>query len=77
MTEFIPTQMVACGYCYAISIGAPPHGEGQPCPMKVAAEVAYVGMLEAQQASYARSGFAQNDMIQILRKITGDDDDDD
>ena len=68
--------MVACGYCHAISVGAPPHGEGQPCPMKVAAEAAYIGMLEAQKASHTRSGFAQNDMIQILRKITGDDDDD-
>ncbi len=64
---------VACGYCHAISLGAPPHGQGQPCPLKVEYEAAYMKMLDAQTASYDRSGFAMNDMTAVLRKMTGQD----
>jgi hypothetical protein len=66
---------VACGYCYATSLGAPPHGQGQPCPMKVATEATYVAMMEAQAASHNRSGFAMNDMTSILKKMTGQEED--
>lgn len=73
---------VNCPYCHAISLGAPPHGQGQPCPMKVATEIAYVESLEASKAaneaaaaSHNRSGFAMNDMTEILKKMTGTGDD--
>ena len=66
---------VNCPYCHAISLGAPPHGQGQPCPMKVATEIAYVRSLEAAAAAHNRSGFAMNDMTEILKKMTGTEDD--
>jgi hypothetical protein len=66
---------VACGYCHAISLGAPPHGQGQPCPMKIVSEMVYVEMMEAQTASHNRSGFAMNDMTSILKKMTGQEED--
>jgi len=70
-------QWVSCGYCYAISLGAPPHGQGQPCPMKVASEAAYRENMEASTASHNRSGFAMNDMTLMLRKMTGQEEEDD
>lgn len=69
-------RWVPCGYCHAISLGAPPHGQGQPCPLKIVSESVYVEMLEAQTASYNRSGFAMNDMTSMLRKFTGQEEED-
>lgn len=79
----VEPKWVACGYCHAISLGAPPHGQGQACPMKMATEIAYVESLEASKAasdaaaaSHSRSGFAMNDMTAMIRKMTGTEEDD-
>lgn len=66
---------VNCPYCAAVSWNAPPHGEGQPCPLKLSADEAYVSMLDAQRMSYLRSGVAMTGVSEIFGKLTGTDDD--
>lgn len=74
MNTVMQTQWVTCGYCGATSLNAPPHGQGQPCPMKVATEAAYVEMLEAQTASHLRSGMTHIDLGKMLRREMGEED---
>lgn len=68
-------QWIPCNYCFAISLGAPPHGQGQPCPMKIATEVLYREMLEAQTASHTRSGMTHIDLGKMLRRELAEDED--
>lgn len=70
-------QWFTCGYCHLQRLGVEPVHGGEPCPMKAAESAAYIAMLESQQASHDRSGFAMNDMTKIMKRMTGGDDDDD
>ena len=65
MTEL---SWVACSVCGAISLGAPPHGQGQACPQRLKTDEAYIQMLDAQRMSYLRSAGSMEDIARVLRK---------
>lgn len=68
---------IYCPYCAACTWNSPPHGEGQPCPLKLEMDKTTREMLDAQRMSYVRSGAAIGDMSSIFGKLTGQEDDDD
>lgn len=69
-------QWFTCSFCHTTRIGiGPVHGDG-PCPMKVREHEAYVSLMETQKASYVNQGFMSGDMVAMLKKITGVEDDD-
>lgn len=39
---------IVCPLCGAQSLGAAPHGEGQPCPWRLRVDQAYMAKLEAE-----------------------------
>lgn len=54
---------IGCGYCHALVFSTePPHGQGQPCPLKAKGDEAYVAMLDAQRVSYLRQAPAIESM---------------
>lgn len=63
-----------CAYCYATGY-APVHGEGNPCPLKLAESEAYIGMLEAQAAAAQGSAFMAADGTAMMKKMLGIEDD--
>lgn len=67
-------MLIACPYCGALSYGAPPHGEGQPCPLKVRVDEAYIEKLDAERMAQIKMQVGMSDMSESIRKITGGDD---
>lgn len=68
--------IVNCPYCAALSYGAPPHGEGQPCPLKVRVDEAYIEKLDAERMALIRHAPAMQDMGEAMRKMAGLDESD-
>ena len=66
-------QWFSCGNCHALGWGGPVHGEGNPCPLKMDVDRAYVEMVDAQRMSYVRSGASLGDLMAAIRKMTGAD----
>jgi len=72
MSETIVFQ---CPICGASGKNNPPHGWLQACPYKLQELEAYVQMLDAQRMSYIRSSGSMEMMLNSLKKMTGQDDD--
>jgi hypothetical protein len=66
----IEGQYCACGYCHAVTWEGSPHPEGEPCPLKLRVDEAYIAMLDAQRMSYLRQGVMAED---LTKKFLGDD----
>lgn len=65
--EALEPKWHGCGYCFAVSWGVGPvHGDGVPCPMKVAESTAQVELLEAQTAVALSQGMIATDMSEKM-----------
>ena len=75
------SKWIECGYCHAMALGVPPHGEGQPCPLRVRATTAYIESQDAQKERAVGTGMATNDMasaaLQAFRRLSGEEAEDD
>lgn len=78
------TTWLSCPYCQAYSFGSPPHGDAQPCPLKVRVDEAYIERLaaerdstDAQRAMFEGQGVHLADIAiatkRMLEKMIGDD----
>lgn len=76
--DAVPGQHYGCGRCYATAIGRLVHPAGEPCPLQVAQDKAYIAKLnaereqaEAQRDYYIRAQMPALDMGEAMRAITG------
>lgn len=60
----------SCSVCGLQRLGLEPVHEDNPCPMKVEEHEAYMALMETQRASYAGTGFATNDMVAMMKRMT-------
>jgi hypothetical protein len=68
-------HMNICPFCGAMDYNAP-HGIGTSCPWMVDKFKAQIDLLYAQQKAHIRSGQSVESMTDLLRKMTGTDEDD-
>ncbi len=66
---------MSCPVCGEYALG-PPHGWGNPCPLKVRESEAYVASLDAARMAHIRQGQGMSDMVSSLRHMTGEEEDD-
>lgn len=67
----VPTKAYVCPICGAWEKLEPPHGWGGPCPLKEKESEAVIAANDAARMSALRQGMGAEDMLDILRKITG------
>ena len=65
-----------CDYCFAIALGVAPHGVGNPCPLRVSVDEAYIAKLDAERMAFIRSGGGVDRMTGAIEKMAGIGEDD-
>lgn len=60
---------IACPICGATNLGAPPHGEGMPCPLAIRQEAALEKLALLREKESDQSAFMMNDLKALLQNM--------
>jgi hypothetical protein len=66
---------MSCPVCGEYALG-PPHGWGNPCPVKMKESEAYVAAMDASRMAHIRQGQGMSEMVSSIRHMTGEEEDD-
>lgn len=71
----VPRGWIVCPICGAQGWRLPPHGYGEACPMAVGMYEAAGMKLDAERSTAIRMGVGMEEAMRQMRKMTGEDDD--